>query len=1236
MGKYCCFSCPAKDYGEKDINDVCPACGKPYGFMLEYPPSSIREYEIIKSLDRGFYGATYIAQSGDLIKKKFVIKISPTSFYDFFEKKPFSEEVELHNRLTESGCTFIVQIQNAFYLDITFSDPDATAINCYVTVLEYVKGSPLSHYLNGKMDITSRAVTQIAIDLLSIRYEFEKNKLNHNDFHSGNIIVEELDHENLRNHAIDNSIRLKAIDLGSIADESKSGQNREGDLLLTAKHIDSLLLILLDDPDSLDDKDYGSALALQGLTQDLIINVQKSRLPNLYDLINDIEEVFYNSRQQWKPWKEPLRLKGFGDHFNAQTLSSWHVPKLLVDPKGRWLKELSKPGPQIITGMRGCGKTMLLRALDLHARAASTNFDDDEKPESKLSRIKEDGFIGLFVRAQRLLELRSPTMSRIEVHISKLFISYCLEAVRVLMHINDIDNSVVIPTAHKIIASVVADCLDNIDVDINNIPSLEKLETTLEKMLVLVTKRDNITKYSISLTPETIFCRLAEELRKCSFVLSDSYVIFLLDDVSTRYLSLDQVQALISALLFQSASCAFKFTSEWQTYELGLQSPGRNHPIMVDRDVAVFDLGADVFKTIKREGNSFVEEILKQRTALYTGHPLPISPKKFLGSVSLETVAKEIAESTDTSTKRKHAYRGLTCLSGVCVGDIGDIIKLYEEMLLRGANKNENTIPQRIQAECFQELSARRLYELNRRQGFFKDHALQFAQAAHELLIRSHKEALKKQDKGKKMRLRQYSSIYIRVTTDDSEETTQQIDLLRELIDAGVFVYTGGAPRTKTRDSNPTRQFKLTFRKIYGLASYIGLADRDRFELSGSELRAWLSDPSHAKEILLRNQIESELENSDELGEEGIIEQDELREDEPEICVDKKDGQLSLFSEDDLIDDRVSPVIYKTRPIDVSISQLCEDSLSQQGIKHVVSGLGFEERTLEACRRLSRALPPCNVIVIKYDLAGKSEEILKTWEGQKFLVNQIKYVPTQYDFPRFDGPILVDITGLSKPMIFSIIKNELTEKGEVYISHATAKRHYPLQEDINDILSAKEDNDITAYLEKLSTILMGEIGPYSLIPMLAEESDPSRDRTLLAFSSAKHERLFSLLEEREYDNIEIITSSSDEPRSRLATLAARFLCDSYSNAGISYFDTNDLEGLLYHLDERYLRNFSSTGANLEIGLTGSKLQAVAAAILSSRRKVSQAWYISPKQFDAKRFTEGFDKFNIYKIKKSNF
>jgi hypothetical protein len=50
--------------------------------------------------------------------------------------------------------------------------------------------------------------------------------------------------------------------------------------------------------------------------------------------------------------------------------------------------------------------------------------------------------------------------------------------------------------------------------------------------------------------------------------------------------------------------------------------------------------------------------------------------------------------------------------------------------------------------------------------------------------------------------------------------------------------------------------------------------------------------------------------------------------------------------------------------------------------------------------------------------------------------------------------------------------------------------------------------------------------------------------------------------------------------------------------------------------------YFGSGANVEIGLTGSKMHAVAFAALPAAARVSGAWYVSPKSFHMQRFTEG--------------
>jgi hypothetical protein len=383
--------------------------------------------------------------------------------------------------------------------------------------------------------------------------------------------------------------------------------------------------------------------------------------------------------------------------------------------------------------MRGCGKTMLLRALDIHAQAAS---HEGESNSEVMIRLRETGFIGLFVSAQRLLEL-GDSATRLEQRLSRLFVHYSLQATRALSHLHDIEATSLVPGAHTTLANAIADYLQGGE-DLRLATSIDDLEARLERIAVLMSRSPH--NYIVRQAPTEVFQHLAEKLRACSEIIAQSTVLFLLDDVSSRYLPLDKVEELLSGLLFQSPVCAFKFTSEWQTIELGLQSPGRIHPIRDGRDLVVFDLGAEVFQTInasgKDKGTDFVAQILQQRSKFHSAHPSH-RPRDLLGDVPLETVAREIASSEVTSKDRKTAYRGLSCLTSVCVGDIGDVIKLYEEIIKR-ASAGRSNIPIPIndstQAECFQAISSRRLYDLNRRGGFFKSHALAFAEAARELL----------------------------------------------------------------------------------------------------------------------------------------------------------------------------------------------------------------------------------------------------------------------------------------------------------------------------------------------------------------------------------------------------------------------------------------------------------------------------------------------------------------------
>ena len=588
-------------------------------------------------MGRGFYGASYVAEFGAL-KTKSVLKVSPKSFFDFFPGKDFEEECQTHARVA-AGTEHIVDIRNMLDEDVQFGD---TRLPCWIAELQYIDGELLSHYLQPGSSLSAQTAAQNRYrPVAKSMRNSGKKQVYHNDLHAGNVIIQRLRADATRGEAIDETIRAVAIDLGSVSSISKSDpdMSRLGDLQWIAEHLTSLIDGLLRDPDDIADRDNRIARALQLIVQTITPKTENQRTPNATDLTRDIENAYYRATRHWRPWREPLVLKTFSASYNAQTMHPWHVPQLLVDPDGQWLNRISAPGPQVITGMRGCGKTMLLRALQFHARAVPRAGESDREV---LRRLTDDAYVGLFVSAQRLLNrLGQKAPNDKDEPFERLFVTYALEACRAISHLHDIDGGSVASLAHRDLAAALGRCVGGLE-DVVSTSSLDDLDRRLEAHLISLGGTQH--GYVLRVAPGVAFSRLAKALQDCSPVWQGARVLFLLDDVSTRYLNQSRIEVLLSALLFQDATCAFKLTSEMQTLALGLKSPGKNHPVRIGRDLGVFDLGADVYEKIKSPGSNngkhFVEKILKQRVEHFASHPL-VTPSALLGDTELETLARE-------------------------------------------------------------------------------------------------------------------------------------------------------------------------------------------------------------------------------------------------------------------------------------------------------------------------------------------------------------------------------------------------------------------------------------------------------------------------------------------------------------------------------------------------------------------------------------------------------------------
>jgi hypothetical protein len=396
IGKFCCFTCP--DYGQdlRRLSDRCPDCGREYGFPLTSVPASIGEFDVVRSLGRGFYAATFVAKPRTGLNRALrVLKVSPVAMYEKFGKD-FSAEASRHAEVAE-GADHVVAVDDIFDAQIDFDD---VTLACHVAVLRFVDGDTLAKYLSGDRPLGAATAAQIACDLFRMKEEFERLRVNHNDLHAGNIVVEALPAGRRRADALEPAIRAVAIDLGSVAGERRSGDGYTGDLHWIGRHLHAMADCLLLGGDAAPDLDKRIGLKLHGIAQGLAAATENQRTPSATDIIDGIREQYHRTAEAWRPWRNQTVLRTFDQSYNAQTLDAWYVPQLIVDPDGAWLKMVSSPGPLVMTGMRGCGKTMLLHSLQFHARATVLPREEDA---DALRRVAADNYVGLFVSAQRLI-----------------------------------------------------------------------------------------------------------------------------------------------------------------------------------------------------------------------------------------------------------------------------------------------------------------------------------------------------------------------------------------------------------------------------------------------------------------------------------------------------------------------------------------------------------------------------------------------------------------------------------------------------------------------------------------------------------------------------------------------------------------------------------------------------------------------------------------------------------------
>ncbi|QIK63463.1 hypothetical protein G7068_09815 [Leucobacter viscericola] len=1221
--EYICFFHPRlKGFSPEEL---CKECGRRFDFPSQNPPKTIHGLIVESELGRGFYAVSYRVRN-PRTGVATVMKVTPKGVYEppdpncearggYGERRDFENESKTHVALQE-----ISEIAHIIEWGGDTEEFGGVPLEVFWTQMELVRGETIDHYYSKGDILSPRTIAQVAEDLLTLSEKLELKGIYHNDLHGGNAAIVELAPENQRRRAIDPSIAVKVFDIGSAAktDGADFAPKRFSDLEQISSQIHRLLDRFDDSVSSSEivPSDVRLSAQLRKVAQTYAQVDWKSRRSTASDMLHEVRRAYTLSvnPEQYRP----IEFQSVQDHYNAQTLPPAYAKTLIHDPDGLWTKAMTSAGPQLVVGMRGCGKTMLLRSLEWSAHAV---LNRGENQNDARVRLEEQSYLGLFVSCAYLL--RAPREQVGRGALQRLYLAYAREAVRAALTCEVHNLGEIQPEAMDRLCELIKATVPTFELK-GDAASFHQVELELSKAI----QRDVPDHVRRAFVPLEAFTELAKGIRSLVDIWESKTVLFLLDDVSKRFVSEEDLTDLLTQFCLKSETFGFKISTETQTQVLHSPSGER---ALEGRDYQVFDLGERVLQALSgRKGSRFLAEILDRRQRLVGGE-LSISAKAKLGDQSLRALAEAIRTSgPEDSPGRKSYYHGLSALAAVCVGDIGDVLQIFHKMTT-DVSPTEKVSPKH-QHRVFVDEGRLRLLSLVKLEvddAWYFNHSVAFASASYQELVQ-------------RERIRQYADIFIEIDSSDKSAFQR----LMALVDKGVYIIIGFRQRSKTIEGDPIYQFALRFRKLFGLYHGMPLSNRDRFELNGEDVPKWLKEPT--------SEILTSLGGSSDSGAYGWLPQ--ILDDEEEL-LDVQPGQSifeleaapapTLFDDksfaEDKGDEAKSGAPRTANNVAIDELPIGPDTLNWASAT-LVAAVGFEDRASESLEMLAKqgVTSVGSLVLARYAEAGNAVDIETACSKlssriQHFDVDTARDPSKMVEelvesFP--EGPVIVDVSGLTKPLIYCFTNTVLRSRHRLFIVHSAAKMYFPAPEELSPMLKLLDSGKFPEGLRGLDAITPGEGTSFQSVTIGEPWIDASLRSLLIAFVTLKYRRLDAILGGISADKIiGVRTTHSTAPKgaeSRAIGMISDYLV-SGQNGVLRSAGAMDAKVTYDLLMEYYDEYVLDDAYRIDVALTGTKMQTVGVGAFSAVGKIASVLYSAPANRDTTRFTKGIGRTRLFEL-----
>ncbi|WP_146092862.1 protein kinase family protein [Xanthomonas arboricola] len=571
---------------------------------------------------------------------------------------------------------------------------------CYLS--DWLEGVTLQELVNESPEkITPSLAARVAKDLLTVVIYMESTGFKHDDLNLGNLMLEMPD-ASLASINPELAVpRLRVIDLGSMKNLSRATIKRDDDWSLTAKCLATIYNAI--HRNRLVASQYSHFLRLFREFIYALSDDHSRNFPDKGDYFKSIDNAesaitIISHKAEFHPL-EAISAEHLANDKILLELFVDHLP---------WISMAQAPGPCVLLGPRGCGKSMVFRYM-----AAKTHITSKESRAEYLDICKMFGvYVGCASDlANDLIWVGRKKKEELDAHLEQVMDYFNLVVARELMRALSTAAGAkhfasklgISESAKRGVSQFIEEAV-GVSVRGSYVSGMDQFQACadgLDRLRLNLSRNMRIGPSKSFGTGATFIRELCARIKSLMPAFCDYRITFLLDDYTGHRLT-KEIQSILNEIVFYRGSThTFKVSSEPYGFEPVTHFGSR---IDATREYKEIDAGVNCLGMQAAERKKFVEELLDRRLkeAGYVGRSgTLIGKSEYSNDLKLAQAIR-----AHRKGKQLH-YNGLDVLANSWSGDVSTVLHIVMNMFADAHVGRETNyrIPNSIQHESIVRVS---------------------------------------------------------------------------------------------------------------------------------------------------------------------------------------------------------------------------------------------------------------------------------------------------------------------------------------------------------------------------------------------------------------------------------------------------------------------------------------------------------------------------------------------------